>query len=109
MLTSKVGSASAVIAIVVSIAVAVPSAQRSTSPGARQRFEPIYRLNSRPEAETMRLLNDDVVLCTLANRAGMELVSDWYMRDADEKSRSINYIPRLYQNTSATTTTATST
>ena len=32
MLTSKVGSASAVIAIVVSIAVAVPSAQRSTSP-----------------------------------------------------------------------------
>ena len=208
MLTSKVGSASAVIAIVVSIAVAVPSAQRSTSPkltspkeqfgrdigddyflvnythyveylrkldqqsdrmtvieigkteegrpeltaiitspenhrrlaqikennrrlaladgindeqaralardgktvvwidgglhatevlGAQQLIETIYRLNSRTDAETMRLLNDDVVLCTLVNPDGMELVSDWYMRDADEKSRSTNYIPRLYQ------------
>src|SRR5436309_10578374 len=65
--------------------------------GAQQLIETIYRLNSRTDAETMRLLNDDVILCTLVNPDGMELVSDWYMRDADEKSRSTNGIPRLYQ------------
>jgi hypothetical protein len=31
------------------------------------------------------------------NPDGMELVSNWYMRDADEKKRSTNGIPRLYQ------------
>ena len=35
--------------------------------------------------------------CTLVNPDGMELVSDWYMREADEKKRSTSGIPRLYQ------------
>src|SRR6266571_1358879 len=65
--------------------------------GAQQLIETIYRLNSKTDPETTRLLNDDVILCTLVNPDGMELVSNWYMREPDEKKRSTNYIPRLYQ------------
>ncbi|HWW86150.1 MAG TPA: M14 metallopeptidase family protein, partial [Vicinamibacterales bacterium] len=65
--------------------------------GAQQLIETIYRLNSKTDPETMRILNDDIILCTLINPDGMELVSDWYMREPDEKKRSTNGIPRLYQ------------
>src|SRR5262245_37653660 len=53
--------------------------------GAQQLIETIYRLATRTDAETTRILNDDIVLCTLVNPDGMELVSNWYMREADEK------------------------
>jgi hypothetical protein len=65
--------------------------------GAQQLIETIYRLNSKTDVETMRILNDDIVLCTLVNPDGMELVSNWYMREADEKKRSTGGLPRLYQ------------
>src|SRR4051794_13684423 len=65
--------------------------------GAQQLIETIYRLNTKSDPETLRILNDVVILCTLVNPDGMELVSNWYMRDADEKKRSTNGIPRLYQ------------
>jgi len=65
--------------------------------GAQQLIETIYRLNTRTDPETLRILNDTVILCTLINPDGMELVSDWYMRQADEKQRSTNGVPRLYQ------------
>src|SRR3954452_482249 len=65
--------------------------------GAQQLIETIYRLNTRTDPETLRILNDDIILCTLVNPDGMELVSDWYMREPDEKKRSTNGIPRLYQ------------
>ena len=65
--------------------------------GAQQLIETIYRLNTRSDPETLRILNDVVILCTLVNPDGMELVSDWYMREGDEKKRSTGGIPRLYQ------------
>src|SRR3954447_19050700 len=65
--------------------------------GAQQLIETIYRLNTRNDPETLRILNDVVILCTLVNPDGMELVSNWYMRNSDEKQRSTNGIPRLYQ------------
>jgi hypothetical protein len=65
--------------------------------GAQQLIETIYRLNTRSDPETLRILNDVVILCTLVNPDGMELVSNWYMREPDEKRRSTNGIPRLYQ------------
>src|SRR5436190_17475319 len=65
--------------------------------GAQQLIETIYRLNTRSDPETLRILNDVVILCTLVNPDGMELVSNWYMREPDEKKRSTNGIPRLYQ------------
>src|SRR6478609_2389314 len=65
--------------------------------GAQQLLETIYRLNTKSDPETLRILNDDVILCTLVNPDGMELVSNWYMRQADEKQRSTGGVPRLYQ------------
>jgi hypothetical protein len=65
--------------------------------GAQQLIETIYRLTTRTDPETMRILNDDIILCTLINPDGMELVSNWYMREPDEKKRTTNAIPRLYQ------------
>jgi hypothetical protein len=65
--------------------------------GAQQLIETIYRLTTKSDPETLRLLNDDIILCTLINPDGMELVSNWYMREPDEKKRSTNGIPRLYQ------------
>ena len=65
--------------------------------GAQQLIELMYRLNTRTDAETIRILNDDIVLCTLVNPDGMELVSNWYMREPDERRRSTGGLPRLYQ------------
>ncbi|HWF86591.1 MAG TPA: M14 metallopeptidase family protein, partial [Vicinamibacterales bacterium] len=65
--------------------------------GAQQLIELIYRLNTKTDPETLRILNDDIILCTLVNPDGMELVSNWYMREKDEKKRSTSGIPRLYQ------------
>jgi hypothetical protein len=65
--------------------------------GAQQLIETLYRLNTKSDPETLRILNDVVILCTLVNPDGMELVSNWYMREADEKKRSTGGIPRLYQ------------
>jgi hypothetical protein len=65
--------------------------------GAQQLMETIYQLVSRTDDETMRFLRDVIILAVHANPDGMELVSDWYMRQADPKQRSTGGIPRLYQ------------
>jgi zinc carboxypeptidase len=64
--------------------------------GAHQLIETVYDLVSRDDEETRRILNDVVVLAVHANPDGMELVSSWYMREADTLKRNMN-IPRLYQ------------
>ncbi len=65
--------------------------------GAQQLIETIYRLNARTDAETVRILNDVIVLCVLVNPDGMELVSNWYMREPNPERRSTSFLPRLYQ------------
>ena len=65
--------------------------------GAAQLIELTYRLNSATDSETMRILDDAIVLLTNVNPDGMELVSNWYMREPDERRRSIAGVPRLYQ------------
>jgi hypothetical protein len=65
--------------------------------GAQQLIELLYRLASRNDPETRRILDDDVVLVTNINPDGMELVSNWYMREPDERRRSASGLPRLYQ------------
>jgi hypothetical protein len=64
--------------------------------GAAQLTEMIYQMVSRTDPETIRLLDDDIVLCTNVNPDGMELVSDWYMREKDPQKRSLANVPRLY-------------
>ena len=69
----------------------------SETVGAQQLVETIYQLNSLTDPETMRFLNDDIVLCVFANPDGMELVSNWYMRNTDPLKRTTDSTPRLWQ------------
>jgi hypothetical protein len=65
--------------------------------GAHQLMEMVYQMVSRTDRETMRLLDDIILLAAHANPDGMELVSDWYMREPDPTRRRSSGIPRLYQ------------
>jgi hypothetical protein len=65
--------------------------------GAQQLTETIWQFASKTDEETMRILKDVIILATHANPDGMELVSDWYMRNPNEKQRSTGALPRLYQ------------
>ena len=65
--------------------------------GAAQLTETVYQLVSRTDEETLRFLNDLIILAVHANPDGMELVSNWYMKEPDEKKRMSGDIPRLYQ------------
>ena len=65
--------------------------------GAHQLIETVYQLVSRTDAETLRFLNDLVILAVHANPDGMELVSSWYMRESEPTRRSAGQLPRLYQ------------
>jgi hypothetical protein len=64
--------------------------------GTHQLIETAYELTSRTDAETMRILNDAVILLVHANPDGQELVSNWYMAQKDPAKRNMN-IPRLYE------------
>jgi hypothetical protein len=68
----------------------------SESVGSQQLIETVYQLVSRNDAETQRLLNDDIVLCVEANPDGQEFVANWYMRDKDPLKRNMDRLPRLY-------------
>jgi hypothetical protein len=65
--------------------------------GAHQLIETVWQLNSLSDEETARFLNDTIILCCLVNPDGMELVSNWYMREPEVTKRSYGNIPRLYQ------------
>ncbi|MCH6548184.1 MAG: peptidase, partial [Gemmatimonadetes bacterium] len=65
--------------------------------GAHQLMEWVYQMVSRTDEETMRFLDDVVLLAVHANPDGMELVSNWYMRNPVLEERSTSGIPRLYQ------------
>ncbi len=65
--------------------------------GAQQLIETVWQLVSGQDAETERFLDDLVILAVHANPDGMELVSDWYMRESTPQRRTISGVPRLYQ------------
>lgn len=65
--------------------------------GAHQLIETMWQLVSRTDPETMRILDNVVILMTHANPDGMELVSNWYMRNSDLKKRSTDQLPVLYE------------
>ncbi len=64
--------------------------------GTHALIEIAYQLTSKTDDETMRILDNVIVLLTHANPDGQELTADWYMRNADESKRAMD-IPRLYQ------------
>ncbi|HET7233450.1 MAG TPA: M14 metallopeptidase family protein [Longimicrobium sp.] len=65
--------------------------------GAQQLMETLWQLVSRNDPETMRILDDVIVLFVHANPDGMDLVSNWYMRQSDPQKRTLADLPRLYQ------------
>jgi hypothetical protein len=60
-------------------------------------IESVYQFLSRSDAETLRILDDVVILFVHANPDGHDLVADWYMKEADPKKRTLAGLPRLYQ------------
>jgi zinc carboxypeptidase len=64
--------------------------------GAQQLIQTVYELVSRTDPETLRFLRDDIILCVPANPDGQDLVSNWYMREADTLKRTTSRLPRLY-------------
>ncbi|MFC2162004.1 M14 metallopeptidase family protein, partial [Acidobacteriota bacterium] len=65
--------------------------------GSHQLMEIVYQMVSRSDRETLRFLDDVIILAVHANPDGMELVSNWYMKDSDPEQRSTRSLPRLYQ------------
>ncbi len=76
----------------------------SETVGSQQLMEMVYQMVSRTDPETMRFLNDVILLCVQANPDGQELIANWYMRGSekpdaplrDPQQRSMNNLPRLY-------------
>ena len=65
--------------------------------GAQQLIELVHQLASASDPEMLRILRDVIVLAVHANPDGHELVSNWYMRAADPRRRSLAGVPRAYQ------------
>jgi hypothetical protein len=65
--------------------------------GAQQEIELVYQMVSRNDTETLRILDNVILLATITNPDGMDLVSKWYMRESDPAKRSYRGLPRLYQ------------
>ena len=65
--------------------------------GAQQLAQMVFEMVSRTDEETMRFLDETIVLFVHANPDGNDLVSDWYMRNADPLKRTTASLPRLYQ------------
>lgn len=57
----------------------------------------LHRMLTQSDPETMRMLDDCIILFGHDNPDGMEMVSNWYMRHADPKKREFATLPRLYQ------------
>ena len=65
--------------------------------GAQQIIEMVYQMANLKDAETLRILDNVILLVTCTNPDGMDLVSNWYMREEDPLKRSTRGLPLLYQ------------
>ncbi|WP_338868128.1 M14 metallopeptidase family protein [Spirosoma sp. SC4-14] len=65
--------------------------------GTHQLIETAWELVSRKDPETLRILDNVVILLTHANPDGQEIVSNWYMREPKAEKRALDHLPRLYQ------------
>ncbi len=65
--------------------------------GAQQLMELVYQMASGTDPETLRILNDVILLAVCVNPDGLDLVADWYMREREPAKRSTSGLPRLYQ------------
>ncbi|MDR2120485.1 MAG: hypothetical protein LBP64_06390 [Tannerella sp.] len=63
---------------------------------AQALFTEAFDLVGNNDPETLRILDNVILLLVPANPDGMDLVSNWYMKESDPKKRNMA-IPRLYQ------------
>ncbi len=64
---------------------------------AQALIETLYQFVSATDAESLRILDDVIILFVHANPDGMDLCADWYMREAEPHKRTLAGLPRLYQ------------
>jgi hypothetical protein len=64
--------------------------------GASQLIETNYQFLTGNDPETLRILNDVIIVFVHANPDGMELESDWYNHEPDNAQKNLS-TPRLYQ------------
>ncbi|MFO0956094.1 MAG: M14 metallopeptidase family protein [Isosphaeraceae bacterium] len=64
---------------------------------AQALIETVYRILTGQDEETLRILDEVVILFVHANPDGHDLVADWYMKEEDPKKRTLQGLPRLYQ------------
>ncbi|MGQ0733937.1 MAG: M14 family metallopeptidase [Acidobacteriota bacterium] len=64
--------------------------------GAQQLGEMVYQMVSRTDEETLRFLDDTIMLFVHANPDGHDLVAGWYMRNPVPEKRSPAALPLLY-------------
>jgi hypothetical protein len=60
-------------------------------------METLYQFLVASDAESLRILDDVIILFVHANPDGHDLVADHYMRNKDPQKRSLMGLPRLYQ------------
>src|SRR4030095_1853198 len=65
--------------------------------GAQQLAQMGYESARRTHDETIRFLDECIILFVHANPDGNDLVADWYMRNPVPKQRSTAGRPRLHQ------------
>ncbi len=64
---------------------------------AQSHLQLAYDLLSKNDPETLRLLQDDVILLPIINPDGMQLITSWYMREPEPTKRTNSGLPVLYQ------------
>ena len=65
--------------------------------GIHQLIQTLYTVLTREDEETRNILKSTIILFVHANPDGQELVSNWYMRNADTLKRTTDAVPRLYE------------
>ena len=64
--------------------------------GIQQLMELVWQMVSRNDAETMRFLDEVILLAVHANPDGHALLANWYMRHEDPLERTTQGVPVLY-------------
>lgn len=65
--------------------------------GSQQELELVYQMVSRSDAETLRILDNVILLTLVTNPDGMDMIGEWYMRHSAPEKRSTRDLPFLYQ------------
>jgi len=73
------------------------SIHATETPSTDQLVEITWELASRNDPETMRILDNDIVLLAHTNPDGVEKVANWYMRTPRPEDRLMQMLPELHK------------